>query len=74
VRLPATLVFDFPTIRNLAEFIAAGETNGADEPVVWRPASPVTPSPIPLVEDTGEDLDLSVTRRLERLEELMRQG
>jgi NAD(P)-dependent dehydrogenase (short-subunit alcohol dehydrogenase family)/acyl carrier protein len=74
VRLPATLVFDFPTIRTLAEFIAAGKMNGAHEPVVWRPESPVTPPPIPLVDDTGEDLDPSVTRRLERLEEFMRQG
>jgi hypothetical protein len=41
---------------------------------VWRPESPVTPPPIPLVDDTGEDLDPSVTRRLERLEEFMRQG
>jgi acyl carrier protein len=36
VPLPATLVFDYPTIRNLAEFIATGMPNGLGEGVSTR--------------------------------------
>jgi acyl transferase domain-containing protein/acyl carrier protein len=71
---PATLVFDYPTIRSLAEFIAAGQSGGADDFVAGRP-----PDPLPIAaedddEDINANLDGAVSRRLERLEALMRQG
>jgi NAD(P)-dependent dehydrogenase (short-subunit alcohol dehydrogenase family) len=70
--LPATLVFDYPTIRNVAEFIATGKPNGSGEDVgAHRPASPS--AAIDEHEDGDQDLDVAVTRRLEKLEALMRQ-
>jgi acyl transferase domain-containing protein/acyl carrier protein len=74
IALPATLVFDYQTIRSLAELVAAGQTGGAENLVARGP-----PDPLPVAaeddhEDTDEGLDSAVSRRLERLEALMRQG
>jgi len=70
--LPATLVFDYPTIRNVAEFIATGKPNGSEEEAGAHP--PASPSAaIDEYEDGDKDIDVAVTRRLDKLEELMRQ-
>jgi acyl transferase domain-containing protein/acyl carrier protein len=73
VPLPPTLLFDHPTIRDVAAFIAAGKLNGAGEFDTDRP--PVRP---PAAEQPGqdidEDLEVAVSRRLQKLEALMRQG
>jgi acyl carrier protein len=71
VPLPATLVFDYPTIRHLAEFIATGAPNGLGEGATTHPRA----SPSTAMDEHGdgdEDLDVAVTRRLEKLEALMR--
>ena len=75
VPLPATLVFDYPTIRDLAAFIAAAKPNGSGEYVSARPIDP--PSAVASDtrdEDVQEGPDIAVARRLEKLEALMRQG
>ncbi len=70
-RLPSC--FDYPTIRNLAEFIADGKPKGSDELIARHPADPLLAASDEL-EDDDEDLDIGGRpRRLERLEALMRQ-
>jgi acyl transferase domain-containing protein/acyl carrier protein len=74
IPLPATLVFNYPTIRNLAEFIATGKPNGSGQFDDGRPGDPPPEAADRSEEDADEDLDIAVVRRLDRLEALMRQG
>ena len=65
-------MFEYPTIRDLATFLA--KPDSTDESAIAHP-----PAPLPVVfdepnESLDEDLDVAVTRRLERLEALMRHG
>jgi acyl carrier protein len=72
ISLPATLVLNYPTVRDLAEFIAGGKLNGSSLIDAADPAdSP--PESANEIEAYVEDLDVAVVHRLERLEALMRQ-
>jgi hypothetical protein len=73
--LPSTVAFDFPNIEQLAEFLAASVLNQGD--VISGFATPsrdphpsrVTPEAITMLSD--EEVEMSIERRLEYLEDLV---
>jgi acyl carrier protein len=73
IPLPTTLVFDYPTIRNLAEFIAGGTKDGRGDVTTRRIADRPAVAIGDGEADLETDVDIALTQRLEKLEALMGQ-